>query len=377
MSYQVSKVRLRPDGTIYWRLFWVDRSGNDRKYTAISVKDYKLHSFSELMSFDEARARQKELNLKSQIKKQDEKKKVAASKRLNQLSKLKSAFLPETEITEFEDRILFKKFSRNTESLKYRRFLSHWYYVQKMIAEVKVDPSDYHEECHIFYQYFEQQQTSPEYVSKLIRILNAWGYFYCRKTNKPFLPMSNPRGRDKQRIADKYASKPDTRGEADRLTPEMLESTKSKLLDYNYNFLYLTCWLGLRPQECEALKDQTKWRLESQDGVQVLWIYQSKLMSVPAKKRYKPIPLLFPQQIKCLEIIKEGNFKRPLNKTLKHLFPGKRIRNYSGRKNFVDLLLNLGQKPEDISIMLGHSSIETTWQFYKDKQQVRFTKPAA
>jgi len=47
---------------------------------------------------------------------------------------------------------------------------------------------------------------------------------------------------------------------------------------------------------------------------------------------------------------------------------------YAGRKGFQDLMLNRGQRLEDISMWMGHQSIEMTWTKYRNRKRVSFTK---
>ncbi len=134
-------------------------------------------------------------------------------------------------------------------------------------------------------------------------------------------------------------------------------------------------WLGLRPIEVDSLKGK-KWKLKKQKvgnrTVPVLSIYQSKVMGLPEDQRYKHIPILFAEQYECLELIKSQEFTRPHSKTVKkHL--NSNVTLYGGRKGFTDLMLSKEQKIEDISIWLGHTSIETTWKHYKDRKNIRFT----
>jgi integrase len=53
---------------------------------------------------------------------------------------------------------------------------------------------------------------------------------------------------------------------------------------------------------------------------------------------------------------------------------GKSIFQYGGRKGFQDLMLNRGQKLEDISAWMGHQSIEMTWKRYRNRKRVKVTK---
>lgn len=191
--------------------------------------------------------------------------------------------------------------------------------------------------------------------------------------------MPAPRGNQLSAIADAQQTKTgkDTdlgvRTESLPLTPEKLQKAKDKLLPDQFNWLFLSIWLGLRPEEVDMLAQPKKFKVEknSKMKVTVLFVYQSKLQSISESKRWKAIPLFREEQKKCLKIIESKAFKRPLNKTVrKHV--GRGITLYGGRKGFVDLMLSLGQRLENISMWLGHKDISTTWQHYKDKNVVNF-----
>ncbi len=66
-------------------------------------------------------------------------------------------------------------------------------------------------------------------------------------------------------------------------------------------------------------------------------------------------------------MISDGSFKRPLAKTVRKHF-GMGHDNYAGRKGFVDLMLSKGQTLENISIWMGHSTLNRTWRSYKNKR---------
>ena len=102
-------------------------------------------------------------------------------------------------------------------------------------------------------------------------------------------------------------------------------------------------------------------------------VYQTKLSSLSKDKRWKPIPLYFTEQKEAFKIIKSGQFKRPLNKTIQRLMDGQ-IETYSPRKGFVDLMLERGFALEDISTFLGHADINMTWRHYKDKFAFKLPK---
>ena len=186
---------------------------------------------------------------------------------------------------------------------------------------------------------------------------------------RPFLPLPAPRGYERQRILDKYYQKErGARKPSLPLSPEGLRNAAKKMNRANYHWLYLTVWFGLRPQEVDNLRDQNLWRVETLSTKRkVLWLFQTKIIALPPEDRWKPIPILFEEQEFALKIIGAKIFKRPIGKTMKKYF-GRGTDLYAGRKGFTDLMLSRGQSLENISIWMGHSTLERTWRSYKNKK---------
>ena len=157
-------------------------------------------------------------------------------------------------------------------------------------------------------------------------VINQWGFFISRKLGKPFFPIPRPKGYEKSRLLDAYFEKVSKKGvtnESDPILPGQLKSTKANFKKEHHNWLYLSVWLGLRPKEIDQLKDSKNFRIHhGPDGTSVLWVYQTKLTSVPPKYRWKLIPLIFEEQKKIQRLIKSKKFHRPLVKTVK-LYLGK------------------------------------------------------
>ncbi len=192
------------------------------------------------------------------------------------------------------------------------------------------------------------------YINKILSLTNLWGFFICRKIGKPFLPVPRPRGYERQRLLDVYCEKRGGRGLASiDLRPEILEKAKHQIKPAQFNWLFLTVWLGLRPQEVDNLKNNVFWKIENPvKGKTILWIYQTKIVSLPPKNRWKGIPLIYDQQRRALRILKTREFERPSIKTIKRLF-GPNISRYGGRKGFTDLMLEKGHSLEAISQWMG------------------------
>lgn len=311
--------------------------------------------------------------------KEAEKIRVAA-KRTEELVSLHAGLFPDEHIQAFKDKLDEENFGSPQHLLK---LYSHFNFIQKMCIKLKLEPKDYKESSKKIYKYFIEQKISVNYSARIISLLNRWGLFVSRKRNSFYEEVPVPRGREQSAIADAQKTKRGTetelgvRQESLPLTPEKLEKAKKFLIPEQYNWLKLSIWFGLRPEEVDMLADEKKYRLEYnlKNKIHVLHVYQSKLQSVAEDKRWKKIPIVFDQQQECLEIISSGMFKRPLHKTVRK-YAGKGITLYGGRKNFVDMMMEKGQKLEDISLWLGHASIETTWAHYKDKDQVNFVETA-
>ena len=200
-----------------------------------------------------------------------------------------------------------------------------------------------------------------------------WGKFVCDDRKVGYAPIPPMKGYARAAVAESYQTGDSFRGESDPLTPEYLKH--HPLPDQeNMNWLLLTIWFGLRPLEVDNLKNQSTWRVERDRGVDVLWVYQSKLTSVERSKRWKPIPCILKEQKALLPIIKEGLFRKPLIKVLRNYFDNPKITLYGGRKGFIDLMLDRGQRLEDISSWLGHQSIEMTWKKYRNRRRVSWNK---
>jgi hypothetical protein len=371
MGYRVSKVSRLKGPQFKIRYEWFDASGRHSK--ALSKGDWASVGFSPSMSFEEAQARMRQLNSSLELKRIElRRNKIHA--RIKEETLAHNAFLGERDVAEFENDHLLGRFANNAKD----KTASYWKRAKAILAELRIEPHDWAYRKEAFYDAFAKHQFSPAYVQKLLFVLNRWGAFISRKHQKFFDPIPAPRGKERIRIANQNAKKENRRGnkESEPLTPGALDKERGNLKPEQYNWLYLSVWFGLRPYEVDFLKDPTKYRIEREAGVQVLWVYQSKLeVAVEEKKRWKPIPCFLPQQKEGLKIIEAGDFEAPLTKTLVTRF-GAGVGKYAGRKGFTDLMLDKGQAFEDISIWMGHTRIDRTWNSYKDKQRVRFKKAA-
>jgi hypothetical protein len=364
MAYRVSKVVRKKGPQFKIRFEWFDVG--DRHSRDIPKEEWVRHGFYESMSWEEANAQKDSLNAAEHLKRHQERRnKIAA--RMDDEERAQLAYLPGPLIREWEA----KMFGRTHVD---KKLPSYWKVAKDILCRLKLEPNAWVDNQGMFFDHFASRQYSVSYVQKLIHVLNGWGAFYSRKTQKFFDPLPYPSGRERERIADaNYGATGAGNKESDPLTPEMLEAKRSTLKPEHYHWLYMSVWWGLRPSEVDSFKDEKFYKIERHGKIQVLGVYQAKLSSISREKRWKLIPCFLPEQKTALKILTTQPFKRPLSKTVANRF-GERVGLYGGRKGFVDLMQSHGQSLEDISQWMGHTSIERTWKNYKNKQKVRYTE---
>ena len=329
--------------------------------------------FGPQMNHDQARIRATQLNAQLELKRQEERRqRIEAQIELLQLKTV--AVMPEIFKEEFETKYIYSRF---TDPRWQRRFLTDWRAAQRMLLEVTLDPLEWHDESHRFYDYFRQNKFSLSYIKKIILVTNLWGHFLSRKLGQPFLRIPLPRGKEKAQLLDAYFEKQGkSHNQSDPITVEQLEAAKESLRVPHYNWLFLSVWLGLRPQEVDQLKKGDHVRLErDQNNILTLWVFQTKLTSVPRRYRWKLIPIIFPEQHDAIAILRSGDFKRPLVKTIRNQF-GQFTTLYGGRKGFTDLMLGKNQDLVHVSQWMGHSSIDRTWRTYKSRRIAHHSRPS-
>lgn len=365
-----------------WKVQFVSYTKKDCESLKSTKKEWDIHKdrwrplgFLVTMSLEEARSRAKQLNALDKIKKQERRVQKIREEEIR-LHISNKAFLPEEFVAEFEKRFIRYRDSE-TENGKRQLSRAHviWRAGQRMIMHLKIDPMEWFERRYEVYDYFYQQSFSISYAKKILSIANLWGYFICKKLGKPYLPIDNPRGHERQRIVDNYFDQNKSK-KSKPLKPEKLNSVRGEFSNENFNWLYLSVWFGLRPKEIDNTKNDDLWRVETlQTGLKVLWLYQTKLVAIPKEERWKGIPIIHDEQKFALKILESKNFKRPHHQKMKEVL-GHSFQLYGGRKGFVDLMLQKGHQLEAISQWMGHSTLGRTWRDYKDRRDILFSLPA-
>jgi hypothetical protein len=331
-----------------------------RKYATVPKSQWGVHGFREDMPIDEARGLAATKNKDAEVKRHAGRA-LACRERVEADGRALTLGVP-----------LAEEFAAPLEGKQQM----HWRTVMRTIIDLRLQPTDYaarKEEC---WRYWQKKTFSPSYVDKLTQMMNKYGTFWSWKHQRLILPMPYPTGSWRQKLKDASANAPGKGGkESAPLTPRLLESKKSKFKPAQYAWLYLSVWLGLRPAEVDSLHSARNYRVTKGGGVPVLEVYQSKLMGIDEEKRWKRIPLFHPEMVRCLAIISGGSFVRPLTKTVSRVF-GEEYGLYGGRKGFMGLMLDFDQSLEDISLWMGHTTVERTWRSYRSRQRVHFKKLA-
>lgn len=356
-----------------WRLLRESWSEGERSQKSVPKTAWGALGFTDTMTLEQARARAHQLNSQNAIKRQEAQTLAKIANRVERDRLNHSAFVPE----DLNQAFLKWLDNNGSGSEKHQeRLRIHWSTSKKIIISLGLTSEQFAENKKQFYRYLSNQEYSLDYANKLIQMVNRFGRFTSKLVGKFFEEIPSPTGHDREMINDAYFNSDGYIGPSEALTPDCLEDLKRHLSVQQYNWLYMTVHFGLRPSEADmVLEDRTHktWRVEEGE-VDVLWVYQPKLTSKPRALRWKPIPILYPEQREALEIVYKGDAAKPLAKTIKK-YTGAQITLYGGRKGFTDLMLDRGQDLEAIAQWLGHTSIEMTWTRYKDRTKVTYKKP--
>jgi len=337
-------------------------------------KDWEKFGFYSTMTFEQARARGKQLNASKKLEKEAAARIVSNDKIKEELA-IESAYLPHHLVDEYLEK-LRKDFYGTSEEFLRSKALSYWRISARVIREVAIDPKDWEEERRTFYKYFMDNAFALSTVQKVISELNKWGKFQARKSNTFFENLSKPRGRDMALIVDAYESSGKKSKESAPLFPNHLLRKEDSFKADQFNWLFVSLWFGLRPAEVDKLTEENKgtyWKLSELHGRLVLHIFQTKLNSIRREKRWKLIPCLFQEQVEAVEMIKTGELRRPLGKTMQRKL-GEEYTCYAGRKGFESLMREKGVPIEYTSAWLGHQNVDRTWKSYRDRMKVIIPK---
>jgi hypothetical protein len=351
----------------------LEESWNPHKVKTVPATAYAALGFNPDMTVDQAKARAKQLNGQSG----SESKRISNTARRVELMNTEARlYLSADDVSRFEAEI-HDMYADNPYRLEIT--LRYWKAAQLAILELAVDVKDFRAANRRFLNYFKKKSWSHDYIKRITRVLNLWGDCVSRYRGSRFDPIPKLNSVQVQKINDLHFEADGVRLPAEPLPWIELRNAKDKFesegLGEHWNWMFIATWFGLRPLEVDNLKNPkfTEVRFDDHLKLDVLWVYQSKLVAIEREKRWKPIPVYTKEQREALIVIRSGHYKRPLNKTLQRLL-GDGIQLSSPRKSFVDLFLDLNFDLVDISVFMGHQTLKMTRNRYKDRQKFRLPK---
>ena len=364
MGYQVKKRYARNDGSLVWRILYVTHTTNKRLHRNISKSEWPAIGFTASMTYEEAKERAKQLSSQAWLKIQEDKRNII-QRRLKEEDKIICSWLPSQLCERFETEVLKNKVCWGEDNRHYKQLLVYWRTTKRIVKAVNLEPCEWNDSRNLIYAFFKKNKWSVSYAQKVIRVLNLYGKFYGKNLNKFYDEVPKPTGEASAKIHEAFFGKRPQGLTSAPLTWDLLRRAKSNLSPENFNWLYLSLWLGLRPSEINSLK----YKIETHNNTTVLAVFQHKLVRLPIDQRWKFIPILFQEQEEAIRIIKTVNYKTPsLSVVKKYINDQTTLR--GGRKGFIALMYERGQFPKHVAYRwLGHKNMRTTDNFYTQALQ--------
>lgn len=359
-----------------WRLIVEDYTQGKRRDIYPRREDYPHYGLDPDEPFDRAIEKLKVIRARDN-KQRLLKKRARIEDRLKADDLKESAYLP------------YRLYQRYLEWLQERRVWdaipskteSHLRAMRRLILDIDLDPSEWPDRPEKIYRWFMTEKLSLSYIDKVLPLLNAYGYFYCRELKKPFAPVPAARGDIARRIDDANLEERDgDQAESLPMRPEDIQKLEC-LGDARHRWCRISLYFGLRPIEVDRLTQVNRGRIweakKDQNGTWVLWFYQAKLTRVARERRWKLIPCILKEQADLLqEIIHGMTMARPYAYNIEDkLGPGHFL--YAGRKGFEPLMRSKGQDERNISRWLGHLDQKTTNKHYREIGAVEYDPVAS
>jgi hypothetical protein len=199
-----------------------EKGNKNRRHISKNSDEFKKLGFNREMTRDEARGRAEQLRAELWVELQA--KREARSKAvLEKYSKFRSAYLTDEDALEFEQKFL--------SEFKIQR--PHWNTMQVIIVEVGIHPSEWFTEKSKLYDQLRKLRCSPNYAKKLLRYLNLWGYFLCKKQQRAWMKVSGMDGTWRNRLE---ANRKEG-GQSKPLSPSYLENKRGDMKEEHYKVI--------------------------------------------------------------------------------------------------------------------------------------------
>lgn len=373
-----------------WTLYFESWLDGEKKQEVIPESEYRQWGFDIDMTYPQAHKTCKEYNRTRKGEIKVSRSQLNARRRLTEILEIDSILFPPQITKDF-----LAKLALSDAKDKHKEKMKNLFnLVQKITKTLKVQPYKYRDRADEVTAIFKEKKFSVSYAKDIIYMMNKWGQYYSKHTGKFYEPVGKIIPNTQRAISRENKLKgKSVRRPSLPLTEEILEHVHQKIDKTNMEevkfFRWLQCsfYFGLRPSELDQALGNPTIIYDHFSGVPILVIEQTKLIIEDAE-RIKRIPIVTPQQQKCLNLIESGDKKvlRPEPKWVDKMCRDKNKKYealdvydlYAGRKGFVDWLIKpvdeggAGQTIESASIYAGHKSLSTTWKYYKDRKSVIF-----
>lgn len=287
--------------------------------------------------------------------------------RLAEEDAIECSRLPPLACQAFQDEVILKRLSGNDKRrLAKNKLTENWRTCKRLIRKIESPPENWADDAILFYNEFEAMAVSQSYVGKLIRMLNQWGFYISKRNRQPFEPIAKPDRGQNRRLLKAFRERGRSK-KSKPLSPELLETHRAAFKQSEYRWLFISIWLGLRPEEIDILRYEAFF--DPKQNVDVLRVFMPKIVTEDENDSWKLIPLLYFEQKACAEYMKAGDLERPSLAKLHAAF-GKGTGVYGGRKGFQDLMKLKGHDDLVIADWMGHLDVKTTRRSYRNKMRV-------
>ena len=347
------------------------------------------------MNVEQARVRIREINKLEKNKKLEYRAKIFSAKRAEWQKSVDRIYFPPEIMEDFLDDI----YSSPGMKKKYQnRLIRCFEVITEMVPKhVKILPHQYNDQVRKVVNYFCSQKYSISYSSDIIMVMNMWAKCYAKhkgvyadlieRLPANYRESINEAHETKKEAVRKRAL-PITRPDLENCY-QLVDKTNEEEMGY-YRWVRASWLFGLRPSELDRFiandQDEARTEYDPDKGVNCLVVKQTKTVSKTGLRlSYKRIPVLSKEQEQALDDILNQPSQRPTPEWMEKYLrrkgyvykqKGLKFDCYSGRKGFIDLMLSkdYGQKLENISVWLGHSSVTTSYTHYKDRETIHCDK---
>lgn len=339
MAWIIRKNKLK-DGKVKLRVVWEWYEDGRRKSKDLPQERWRELGLRPGMDYGQAKKTVSAINHDEKQRRWDEKRE-AIRRRLEKEDREVVLVLPQDLCDQFDEEL---EDESDPKQAKIR-----WRAAKRLVKSAQLPPpGQWHRRRKRIYRGCAQMAWGLDYVKKVLEVMNKFGELWADATGEAYRKVPGPRGADRAAIEDAWIQRNPKDKASEGLTLDDLKTLKGALKEKQFNWVYVSFWLALRPGEVDLQRFQ-----KIPGGVQ---IYQPKV------RQWKELPFEFEEQKEAVDLWQEG-VERPLAKTLSNALK-KNCKLYAGRKGFPVYAWEQGKDFVEVASWMGHASIERTYRDY-------------